>query len=90
MAQEKPLIDRNISGLRWRDLAILIGCTTTVVATILGVKNDIKDLRQQKVSDERLMELRVSTMEANVKALNQQVDALRTDVIINRRNIDQK
>lgn len=91
---DRPIADSNIKGLRWRDLITIVVCTATIVASVLGVmsslKSEIRTIKSNNVSDSRLIELRLSTAEATLRALQTQIDGLRTDIYINRRNIENK
>ena len=84
----EPLIESNIKGLRWRDLFAIIGCTASIMIAVLSIKSDVKEIKSAIVADARVYELKFMTIETTLKALQAQIDVIRSDVYINRKNIE--
>lgn len=88
------LEQKEIRGLSWKALITLIICTASIVGTVLGTYNSldrkIDDVKQQKISDDRLNEYRLRTIEVQLDATKTQVEALRQQVAENRRTMQAK
>lgn len=83
---EQPIIESNIKGLRWRDLIAIIACTASVMVAVLSIKSDVKEIKTIIAADARVNEIKFSTIETTLKALQVQIDVLRVDI----KNIENK
>lgn len=89
-----PIADQQIKGLRVRDLIVIITCTASIVVTVLTAYFNLQSTVTKNTifnsGEAKVYELRLSIEEATSKALQLQVDALKTEIFISRRNIENK
>lgn len=84
----QPIGDRNIPGLRVRDLVTILGCTLTILwAVATAYFNTMR--RLDKIEDTRYLELRLHTLETSTQAVQSKIQAIEADININRRFLKQ-
>lgn len=84
----QPIGDRNIPGLRVRDLITILGCTVSLLLTGAAAYYNVMR-RMDKIEDTRYLELRLQVLESSTQAVQKKLEALEQDVNINRRIIKQ-
>jgi hypothetical protein len=88
------LENKEIKGLSVKALVTLIISTVSIVATVLGTYNSldrkIDDVRQQKISDDRVNEMKITNLEVQIKALEAQNKDLQQQINENRRYLNEK
>lgn len=88
-----PIEQKEIRGLSIKGLITLILCTVSICGTVLGtynsVINRIDQMRTEKIGDDKVIDLRIRSLEETVKANRTAIDELRRQVSENRRAIQQ-
>lgn len=95
----QPIETKEIKGLSAKTLGWLISSTIILVVAVYGnysllkaeistIENRINTVQQQKTADDRLVELKITILETNLKQVQVQIDNLRNEVNTNRRQIE--
>jgi len=86
-----PIETKEIRGLSFKGLLTILLSTISICGTVVGtyfsLNAKIDTIRIEKVNEDKLTDLRIKTIEAQVEALKTSIETIRAQVDLNARQL---